>query len=77
MAHEDIVGKSIVHSSHGTTLRPVILIPVSISGTRIDIRANIVDRSKLIYPVIIGRRDLSQFIIDPSKSFKFFGKSYD
>jgi alpha-L-glutamate ligase-like protein len=68
--HEDIVGKSIVHSSHGTTLRPVISIPVSISGTKIDIRANVVDRSKLIYPVIIGRRDLQQFIIDPAKKFK-------
>ena len=69
-SHEDIVGKSIVHSSHGTTIRPVISIPVTISGTKIDIRANVVDRSKLIYPVIIGRRDLSQFIIDPIKKFK-------
>jgi len=68
-SHEDIVGKSIVHSSHGTTIRPVISIPVKISGIKIDIRANVVDRSKLIYPVIIGRRDLSQFIIDPTKKF--------
>lgn len=68
--HEDIVGKSIVHSSHGTTLRPVISIPVSISGTKIEIRANVVDRSKLIYPVILGRRDLTEFIIDPAKKFK-------
>ncbi len=69
-SHDDIVGKSIVHSSHGTTIRPVISIPVTISGTKIDIRANVVDRSKLIYPVILGRRDLSQFIIDPIKKFK-------
>jgi len=69
-AHEDIVGKSIVHSTHGTTLRPVISIPVTLSGTKFDIRANIVDRSNLIYPVIIGRRDLEQFIIDPAKKFK-------
>jgi hypothetical protein len=67
---EDIVGKSIVHSTHGTTLRPIISIPVSISGTKVDIRANIVDRSELIYPVILGRRDLAQFIIDPAKKFK-------
>lgn len=69
-AHEDIVGKSIVHSSHGTTLRPVILIPISLSGTKIDIRANAVDRGHLIYSVIMGRRDLGQFIIDPTKKFK-------
>lgn len=69
-AHEDIVGKSIVHSTHGTTLRPIISIPVTLSGTKFDIRANIVDRSNLIYPVIIGRRDLEQFIIDPAKKFK-------
>ncbi len=69
-AHEDIVGKSIVHSSHGTTIRPIISLPVNISGTKIDIRANVVDRGKLIYSVIIGRRDLGQFIIDPTKKFK-------
>lgn len=69
-SHEDIVGRSIVHSSHGTTLRPIIEIPLSISGTQIEVRANVVDRSKMIYPIIIGRRDLVQFIIDPIKKFK-------
>jgi alpha-L-glutamate ligase-like protein len=69
-SHEDIVGRSIIHSSHGTTLRPTILLPIKISGTEINIRANVVDRSNLIYPIIIGRRDLDQFIIDPIKAFK-------
>jgi alpha-L-glutamate ligase-like protein len=69
-SHEDIAGRSIVHSSHGTTLRPIISIPISISGTKLDMRINAVDRSNLIYPIIIGRRDLNQFIIDPIKKFK-------
>lgn len=68
--HEDIVNIAIVHSSHGTTLRPVIIINAEISGTKIEVQANAVDRSKLIYPVIVGRRDLNQFIIDPTKAFK-------
>ncbi|MBN2016198.1 ATP-dependent zinc protease [Candidatus Dojkabacteria bacterium] len=68
--HDDIVGRAIVHSSHGTTLRPTIEIPISISGVEIKVRANVVDRSRLIYPVIVGRRDLTQFIIDPIKKFK-------
>ena len=68
--HEDIVDLSIIHSSHGTTLRPMILFDVSISGTKLEAKANVVDRSRLIYPVIIGRRTLSQFIIDPTKKFK-------
>lgn len=70
LKHEDIVGKATVISSHGTTIRPIISIPITISGTTIDVRVNIVDRSKLIYPIIVGRRDLSQFIIDPTKKFK-------
>lgn len=68
--HEDITDLAIIHSSHGTTLRPVITLPISISGLKVDIRANVVDRSRLIYPIIIGRRDLPQFIIDPLKKFK-------
>lgn len=68
--HEDIVDLSIIHSSHGTTVRPMMLVPISISGTKLEVKANIVDRSKLIYPMIVGRRDLSQFIIDPIKKFK-------
>ncbi len=69
-SHKDIIGRAIIHSSHGTTLRPVIKIPISISGTKFEIHANVVDRSKLIYPMIVGRRDLSQFIIDPIKKFQ-------
>jgi len=68
--HDDIVGRSIVHSSHGTTLRPTLLIKLSISGIEMDVKANIIDRSKLIYPVIVGRRDMGPFIIDPNKSFR-------
>jgi alpha-L-glutamate ligase-like protein len=68
--HEDIVGRAIVHSSHGTTLRPTVEIPLSISGTKIRVKANVFDRRNLIYPVIIGRRDLELFIIDPVKKFE-------
>ncbi|MFH1544308.1 MAG: sugar-transfer associated ATP-grasp domain-containing protein [Patescibacteria group bacterium] len=67
--HEDIVDLSIIHSSHGTTLRPMILFMITISGIKYEVKANVVDRSRLIYPMIIGRRDLSQFIIDPTKKF--------
>lgn len=69
-SHEDIVGRSIVHSSHGTTLRPILKMKAKISGTRFNLKANVVDRSNLIYSAIIGRRDLKKFIIDATKKFQ-------
>lgn len=70
LEHEDIISRVIVHSSHGTTIRPTFSIPIKISGKKINIRANIADRKRLIYPIIIGRRDLDQFIIDPTKTYR-------
>lgn len=68
--HEDILDLSIVHSSHGITIRPIIRFNISISGTKLEVKANVISREKMIYPVIIGRRDMNYFIIDPSKAFK-------
>jgi alpha-L-glutamate ligase-like protein len=67
--HKDIVGRAIVHSSHGTTLRPTIPVTINIAGRKVKARVNAVDRSNLLYPIIIGRRDLKGFIVNPEKSF--------
>ncbi len=68
--HDDITDIAIVHSSHGTTFRPTLNISIEISDAKAQVKANVMDRRKLIYPMIIGRRDLNQFIIDPTKAFK-------
>jgi alpha-L-glutamate ligase-like protein len=54
-------------SSHGKSLRPFLNIKLSIAGSVIDSHSSAYDRSDLTYAVIIGRNNLKQFLIDPSK----------
>jgi alpha-L-glutamate ligase-like protein len=57
----------ITKSSHGTSYRLVIKMDVSLSGKEIVSKMTITDRSNLEFPVIIGRKDLRGFLVDPSK----------
>jgi alpha-L-glutamate ligase-like protein len=65
-AHKEIAGTALVHSSHGTTFRLLIPITYYLSGVKITTRATVVERESLDYPMIIGRRDLHNFLIDPT-----------
>lgn len=70
LEHPEIVDIDLIHSSTGTTIRPALKITLTLSGETFETRANAIDRSNLIYPVIIGRKSLTQFIIDPTKKFQ-------
>jgi len=65
--HPDIMGVATVFSSHGVSVRPKVKMKVRISGKIVDSTVSLIDRSLLIYPMIIGKKDLKDFIIDPSK----------
>ena len=56
-----------VKSSHGNSLRPYIKLKLKIKDTVIETNASIFDRSNLNYSMIIGRKSLTKFLIDPSK----------
>ena len=59
---------SIVSSSHGISIRPHIKMHITLVGHKMIIEPNIYDRSQLTYPLLIGRRNLSHFLIDPAKA---------
>ncbi len=63
----DIRGLSVVSSSHGTTLRIRIPLTISLVGHKMDIEPTVIDRAHLQYPILIGRRHLSHFLIDTTK----------
>lgn len=64
--YTSVVGTALVHSSHGTTFRLLVPITYYIAGTKVSTRATVVERGSLEYPMIIGRRDLKHFLIDPN-----------
>lgn len=65
--HPDLQGIAFVRSSHGYSFRPKVAVTVTLSGKSTIAKANIVDRSGLRYRVIIGRRDLKSFLVDPQR----------
>jgi hypothetical protein len=60
--------KTVVKSSMGEFERPVVLINVEVAGMRMRGRFTLADRSRLKFPVLIGRNILRRgFIIDTVK----------
>ncbi len=63
-----IVGWRHVRSSKGRESRPVVEVDLCIATKRLRVKANLNDRSKVKYPMIIGRNVLKDhFIVDVKK----------
>ena len=63
----DLVDVSTIFSSSGVTIRPFIKIKFIMDKKTIIATVNITDRNNLNYDMIVGRRNLSQFLVDVSK----------
>lgn len=63
----DLADTAIIHSSHGSSYRPMVKIEIIMDRVNIVAKASIIDRSKLEYPIIIGKKNLSKFLIDVNK----------
>lgn len=62
-------GRCRVRSAHGLTKRAVVEIEICIGSRRFLTTVNLVDRSGMEYPFLIGRNILAQgFIVDISRS---------
>lgn len=63
----DVVGTVPITSSHGTTYRVKIPIDIIMDTLQFSSHPTIIDRSKLEYQVIIGRKNLRKFLVDVTK----------
>lgn len=57
-------------SSHGASYRLVIKMDLMLSGVLIHTPLSVIDRSNLQFPMIVGRKSLRNFLVDPSKTSK-------
>ncbi|MFA6183924.1 MAG: sugar-transfer associated ATP-grasp domain-containing protein [Parcubacteria group bacterium] len=57
----------VVHSSHGTTYRPMVKIKIIMDRREIYSKVTIIDRAHLKYPIIVGKRNLGRFLVDVNK----------
>lgn len=50
--------------------RPVIMLPVCLGGKLREVEVNLIDRSQLTYPMLLGRSALQDFaLVDPGQRF--------
>lgn len=64
---ENILWKYSYRSALGRERRPVVGITFRLAGRKIETAASITDRSRLKNPLLIGRNDLSGFLIRPEE----------
>lgn len=67
---KQVVGTIIIHSSHGTTYRVLVPLTFILGDLKVKTRVSIVKRKHLKYPMIVGRKDLKNFLVDPHKKPK-------
>jgi len=65
--HPDILGVAKTFSSHGATYRIEIPLTLAIRNRSLLSKITISNRKALTYPLLIGRRDLKNFLIDINK----------
>lgn len=65
----------LVRSSHGVSYRLLIKMKTVLAGVDMTSKFSIADRSHLEFPVIIGRKDLGKFLVDPSKGQSIITKA--
>lgn len=63
---QNIITKSVI-SSHGRSLRLYMPILVRIGNYKFVTSANVYDRNEMQFKVIVGRKSLSRFLVEPSR----------
>ncbi len=61
------VGKKRVRSALAHEERPVVNISFYLAGKKIETQATVARRSHMTYSMLVGRRDLEGFLVEPSK----------
>lgn len=62
-----VVDTALISSSHGITRRIMINLKIILKKKKILSKISVISRKNLRYRVILGRRDLKGFVVDPSR----------
>ena len=65
--YPDIVNTEVIINSNGRSYRIVLGVRAKMQEKEFLAHATVIDRSSLQYPLIIGKKDLGGFLVDPSK----------
>jgi hypothetical protein len=66
----DLEDIAVVFSASGSSIRPVVKLSFTLNNLTVDAKVNVIDRKNMKYPIIIGKKNLSKFLIDVSKVYE-------
>jgi len=64
---KDLVDIIVVYSSHGVSIRPRTKLTFELSGVKKISKISIIQRGELKYPMIVGKKDLRKFLVEPGR----------
>ena len=67
---QGVVDTGVFHSASGVTRRPMIPVIFFLKKKKIQTKVSLIRRKNLKYRLIVGRRDLENFIVDPKRKAK-------
>ncbi len=67
--NKEIVRVAVTTESANIKIKPVILLTIKLRGEEKEIEALVTTQKETIYPILIGRKELKNYLIDPSKTF--------
>ncbi|MDD3190631.1 MAG: RimK/LysX family protein [Candidatus Pacebacteria bacterium] len=70
----DAFNAKLIKSSHGASYRLMIKMDIVLANVTIHTFFSVIDRGHMQFPVLIGRKSMKFFLVDPSK---FPGEKYE
>jgi alpha-L-glutamate ligase-like protein len=65
--HQPVLHHKEIRAASGQQLRPIINLSFRLRGHLLKTKASLTNRSHMTYDIIIGRRDLKDFLVDPNR----------
>jgi alpha-L-glutamate ligase-like protein len=70
--YPEIEKLELIRSSHGATIRPIVRLPIKLAGKTFNTKFTVINRENMAYQVLIGRRSLKGFLVNPQKNIQRF-----
>jgi len=70
----DSFNAKLIKSSHGASYRLMIAMDLVLANVKIHTFFSVIDRGHMQFPVLIGRKSMKNFLVDP---LKFSGEKYE
>ena len=67
--HKEIVRLAVIVEGAKAKIKPVITINIKVGGDEKEIEAVVSTQKETIYPILLGRKELKNYLIDPNKIF--------